>query len=125
MTVTGRAVRSTLSVVSCAVYFTDSAVVSLTVKVAIPLLFVVALVAVTFEAPPAAVSVTAFPVTGIPAAVIEQDGDRGRVGPVGGHAAGVGDDGAVRGTGGGAGGLPNVTTPSAAMTAFPSVTSVA
>ena len=38
VTVTGEAVRSTLSDVSCAVYFTDSAVESLTENVAIPLI---------------------------------------------------------------------------------------
>ena len=66
VTVTVRAVRSMLSVVSCAVYVTGSAVVSLTVKVAMPLLFVVALVAVTLEPPPDAVNVMVFPVTGSP-----------------------------------------------------------
>ena len=66
VTVTGMAVRSMLSDVSSAVYFTDSAVKSLTAKVAVPLLFVVALVAATFDAPPDSVSVTVFPDTGSP-----------------------------------------------------------
>ena len=66
VTVTAIAVRSRPSDVSLAVYFTDSAVESLTAKVAIPLLFVVAFVLVTVEAPPDLASVTAFPDTGSP-----------------------------------------------------------
>jgi hypothetical protein len=66
VTVTERAERGILSVVSVAVYFTDSAVVSLTAKVAIPLLLVVALVAATLELPLDPANVTAFPATGSP-----------------------------------------------------------
>jgi hypothetical protein len=62
--VTGNALRSTLSEVSSAVYLTDSAVVSLTVKVAIPVLFVVALVEATLEVPPDSDNVTVFPGSG-------------------------------------------------------------
>src|SRR3974390_270906 len=60
------AARPMLSIVSFAAYVTDSAVVSLTAKVAIPPLFVVALVAVTFDDPAAASSATVFPATGSP-----------------------------------------------------------
>jgi hypothetical protein len=68
VTVTVMAERDKLSVVSVAVYFTDSAVVSLTAKVAIPLLLVVALVAATLEVPLDPANVTALPVTGSPLA---------------------------------------------------------
>ena len=52
VTLTGMVVRSTLSEVSSAVYVTASAVVSLTVNVATPLLLLVALVLTTFDEPP-------------------------------------------------------------------------
>ena len=68
VTVTGEAVRSTLSDVSWAVYLTASAVESLTVNVAIPLLSDVAFVAVTFDDPPDPVRDTVLPVTGLPLA---------------------------------------------------------
>jgi hypothetical protein len=66
LTVTLSAVKSRASVVSVAVYVTDSTVVSLTANVATPLLLVVAEVAVTFEDPPPALRATAFPATGSP-----------------------------------------------------------
>jgi len=66
VTVTERAERGRLSVVSVAVYLTDSTVASLTAKVAIPLLLVVALVAATLELPLDPAKVTAFPLTGSP-----------------------------------------------------------
>ena len=66
VTVTERAERAMLSVVSVAVYLTDSTVESLTAKVAIPLLLVVALVAATLELPLDPAKVTAFPVTAPP-----------------------------------------------------------
>jgi len=65
-TVTGSLVRSTPSVVSSAVYVTDSAEVSVTVKSALPVLVVVPFTAVTVEPPPEAESVTTLPGTAIP-----------------------------------------------------------
>ena len=47
-------------------YVTASAVVSLTVNVASPLVLLVALVSTTFDEPPDSESVTVFPVTGSP-----------------------------------------------------------
>jgi hypothetical protein len=66
VTVTGSLVRSTLSVVSSAVYVTGSAVVSVTSNKAFPVLVVVPLIAVTTELPPDTERVTTLPGTASP-----------------------------------------------------------
>jgi hypothetical protein len=66
VTVTARPGKFTLSVVSSAVYVTDSGLVSDTVNDAVPVSSVVALTAVTVELPPEGVRVTVLPSTGSP-----------------------------------------------------------
>jgi hypothetical protein len=64
--VTGSSLNETLSDVSAAVYVTDSATVSVTMNVALPVSSVVPFSAVTVELPPDDVSVTVLPATALP-----------------------------------------------------------
>jgi hypothetical protein len=125
VTVTSRALRSTPSVVSSALYFKDSAVESVTVKRAAPVSSVVPFMVVTVELPPKAVSVTTLPGTAFPFPSYSKIEIVEVVDPSAGTLAGVATTEQNAGTGGGAGGLPNVTTACCEKTWFPSVTSVA
>jgi hypothetical protein len=123
--VTGIFERLTLSVVSSAVYVTDSADVSVTVKRALPPVVDVPCTVVTVELPPEGMSVTVFPGTAFPLPSYNRTEMVEVVTPSAGTLDGVTTTEENEGIGGGAGGFPNVTTASVVSTELLSVTSVA